>query len=215
MRPPLVIIGLTGSIGMGKTTTAEAFRRLGIPVHNADAVVHKLFARGGAAVGPVGKAFPGVVKDGAIDRSVLGARVLGDDAALRRLEAIVHPLVGREKTKFLMNAALTRHKAVVLDIPLLFETGGNKACDLVVVASAPEFLQTARVIGRPGMTAEKLAAIRANQMSDRQKRRRADFVVPTGAGRAFSLKHVRKIAAEAKSIQATNHARRKLRRIAP
>jgi len=214
VRPPLVIIGLTGSIGMGKTTTAEAFKRFGIPVHDADAAVHRLFAKGGAAVEPVGDAFPGVVKNGAIDRSILSQKVLGDDAALRRLEAIVHPLVGREKTKFLINAALTRRKAVVLDIPLLFETGGDRSCDLVVVASAPEFLQTARVIGRPGMTAQKLAAIRANQMPDRRKRQRADFIVPTGAGRAFSLRLVSKIAKLAKSLKPTNHARRKMRRMA-
>ncbi len=212
MRPPLVIIGLTGSIGMGKTTTAAAFKRLGIPVHDADAAVHKLFARGGAAVQPIEEAFPGVVADGAVDRARLSQKVLGDDAALRRLEAIVHPLVGREKTKFLIRAALTRRKVVVLDIPLLFETGGQKSCDLVVVASAPEFLQTARVIGRPGMTSEKLAAIRANQMPDRLKRRLADFVVPTGLGRAFSLKRVRQIATIAKDMERPKHHARRIRR---
>jgi len=212
VRPPLVIIGLTGSIGMGKTTTAAAFKRLGIPVHDADAAVHKLFARGGAAVQPIEEAFPGVVADGAVDRARLSQKVLGDDAALRRLEAIVHPLVGREKTKFLIRAALTRRKVVVLDIPLLFETGGQKSCDLVVVASAPEFLQTARVIGRPGMTSEKLAAIRANQMPDRLKRRLADFVVPTGLGRAFSLKRVRQIATIAKDMERPKHHARRIRR---
>jgi len=212
VRPPLVIIGLTGSIGMGKTTTAEAFKRLGIPVHDADATVHKLFAKGGAAVRPVEETFPGVVVNGAVDRTLLSQRVLGDDAALKRLEAIVHPLVGREKTKFLIRAALARRKVVVLDIPLLFETGGEKACDLVVVASAPDFLQTARVIGRPGMTMEKLGAIRANQMPDRLKRRLADFVVPTGIGRAFSLKRVREIATIAKSMKRPKRHSRRTRR---
>lgn len=212
MKPPLIVIGLTGSIGMGKTTTAEAFKRFGIPVHDADAAVHKLFSKGGAAVGPVEAAFPGVTRNGAVDRSLLSQKVLGDDQALRRLENIVHPLVGREKTKFLIRAALARCQVVVLDIPLLFETGGDRDCDLVVVASAPHFLQTARVIRRPGMTPEKLASIRSNQMPDRLKRRMADFVVPTGLGRAFSLKRVREIAKIARSMNPKQRERRRLKR---
>ena len=212
MKPPLIVIGLTGSIGMGKTTTAEAFKRFGIPVHDADAAVHKLFSKGGAAVGPVEAAFPGVTRNGAVDRSLLSQKVLGDDQALRRLENIVHPLVGREKTKFLIRAALARRQVVVLDIPLLFETGGDRNCDLVVVASAPHFLQTARVIRRPGMTPEKLASIRSNQMPDRLKRRMADFVVPTGLGRAFSLKRVREIAKIARSMNPKQRERRRLKR---
>lgn len=212
MKPPLIVIGLTGSIGMGKTTTAEAFKRFGIPVHDADAAVHKLFSKGGAAVGPVEAAFPGVTRNGAVDRSLLSQKVLGDNQALRRLENIVHPLVGREKTKFLIRAALARCQVVVLDIPLLFETGGDRDCDLVVVASAPHFLQTARVIRRPGMTPEKLASIRSNQMPDRLKRRMADFVVPTGLGRAFSLKRVREIAKIARSMNPKQRERRRLKR---
>jgi len=212
VKPPLIVIGLTGSIGMGKTTTAEAFKRFGIPVHDADAAVHKLFSKGGAAVGPVEAAFPGVTRNGAVDRSLLSQKVLGDDQALRRLENIVHPLVGREKTKFLIRAALARRQVVVLDIPLLFETGGDRNCDLVVVASAPHFLQTARVIRRPGMTPEKLASIRSNQMPDRLKRRMADFVVPTGLGRAFSLKRVREIAKIARSMNPKQRERRRLKR---
>jgi len=212
VKPPLIVIGLTGSIGMGKTTTAEAFKRFGIPVHDADAAVHKLFSKGGAAVGPVEAAFPGVTRNGAVDRSLLSQKVLGDNQALRRLENIVHPLVGREKTKFLIRAALARCQVVVLDIPLLFETGGDRDCDLVVVASAPHFLQTARVIRRPGMTPEKLASIRSNQMPDRLKRRMADFVVPTGLGRAFSLKRVREIAKIARSMNPKQRERRRLKR---
>ena len=212
MRPPLIVIGLTGSIGMGKTTTAEAFKRFGIPVHDADAAVHKLFSKGGAAVAPVEAAFPGVTRNGAVDRGLLSQKVLGNDQALRQLESIVHPLVGREKTKFLIRAALARRQVVVLDIPLLFETGGDRNCDLVVVASAPRFLQTARVIKRPGMTPEKLASIRSNQMPDRLKRRLADFIVPTGLGRGFSLNRVREIAKIARSMNPKQRERRRLKR---
>lgn len=153
-----------------------------------------------------------MTRNGAVDRSLLSQKVLGDNQALRRLENIVHPLVGREKTKFLIRAALARCQVVVLDIPLLFETGGDRDCDLVVVASAPHFLQTARVIRRPGMTPEKLASIRSNQMPDRLKRRMADFVVPTGLGRAFSLKRVREIAKIARSMNPKQRERRRLKR---
>jgi dephospho-CoA kinase len=169
------------------------FRRMGIPVQDSDAAVHEMFARGGAAVAAVGKAFPGVVKDGAVDRRELGKRVYDDKAALRRLEAIVHPLVGRHRDEFLRRMRARRAPVVVLDIPLLFEAGLDRLCDATVVVSAPRFLQEQRVLGRPGMTAERLARIRTQQMSDADKRRRADYVVETGAGRAHSLRRLREI----------------------
>lgn len=186
----MVILGLTGSIGMGKSTAAAVLRRLGLPVHDADATVHELLARGGAAVAPIGAAFPEAVRDGAVDRQRLGARVFEDPAALARLEAIVHPLVRRRALDFLKTQARRRRPLVVLDIPLLFETGGEALCDAVVVVTAPLRVQAARVLSRPGMTRAKFAAIRAQQMSDAEKRRRADFVVKTGLGRRESLRRL-------------------------
>jgi len=178
----MIILGLTGSIGMGKSTTAAMFAEAGVPVYDADAEVHRLYAPGGAAVAPVEAAFPGVVKDGAVDRAALSARVLGDAAALKRLEAIVHPLVGATRAGFFEAAKAKGADMVVLDIPLLFETGGEKNVDAVVVVSAPAELQRARVLERPGMTAEKLDAILAKQTPDADKRARAHFVVDTGQG---------------------------------
>ncbi|OWJ66272.1 dephospho-CoA kinase [Inquilinus limosus] len=177
------ILGLTGSIGMGKSTAAAMFRRDGIAVHDADAVVHDLMRRGGAAVPAVAKAFPEAVRDGAVDRRALGALVFGRPEALRRLEAILHPLVRRRMRRFLQQAGRRGDDLVVLDIPLLFETGGERFCDAVAVVSAPRLIQRQRVLARPGMTKEKFAAILAAQMPDREKRRRADWVVPTGLGR--------------------------------
>ncbi len=182
------ILGLTGSIGMGKSTAAAMLRRLGVPVHDADATVHALFAKGGAAVAAVDAAFPGAVRDGAVDRGDLGRRVFGDAVALRRLEAIVHPLVRAAERRFLERQRRRRAALVVLDVPLLFETGGAQRCDRVAVVSCPAFLQAQRVLARPGMTAERLAQIRAKQMPDRDKRRRADFVIPTGRGRPPALR---------------------------
>jgi dephospho-CoA kinase len=187
------ILGLTGSIGMGKSTAAAMLRRLGVPVHDADATVHRLLGRGGAAVAAIGAAFPGVVEDGAVNRQELGRRVFGQPAELRRLEAILHPLVRRAETEFLKRQRRRHARLVVLDIPLLFETGGQKRCDKVAVVSCPAFLQAQRVLRRPGMSAARLAAIRAQQMPDHQKRRRADFVLPTGAGRAPVLRGLRRI----------------------
>jgi dephospho-CoA kinase len=189
----MIVVGLTGSIGMGKSTAAKMFRRLGVPVEDSDAAVHALFARGGAAVEPVGEAFPGVVKDGAVDRAALGKLVYGDPAALKTLEAIVHPLVGRARDAFLARMRARRAPIVVLDIPLLFEAGLDRLCDATVVISAPAFLQEARVMARPGMTRERFARIRAQQMSDAEKRRRADFVVSSGIGRAHTLNRLREI----------------------
>ncbi len=187
------ILGLTGSIGMGKSTAAAMLRRLGVPVHDADATVHRLLGRGGAAVAAVDGAFPGVVRDGAVDRQELGRRVFGQPAELRRLEAILHPLVRRAETEFLKRHRRRGTRLVVLDIPLLFETGGERRCDAVAVVSCPAFLQAQRVLRRPGMSAAKLAAIRAQQMPDREKRRRARFVLPSGAGKVPVLRGLKRI----------------------
>lgn len=184
----MIVLGLTGSIGMGKSTAADMFRRLGVPVHDADASVHRLLGPGGAAVPLVEAAFPGTTGKNGIDRRELGRRVFSDEGALHRLEAILHPLVRADERRFCRRMAGLRKKLVVLDIPLLFESGGERRCDAVVVVSAPSFLQRARVLKRPGATEERLAAILAKQMPDREKRRRADFVVPTGLGRGVTLR---------------------------
>ena len=181
------MIGLTGSIGMGKSTTAAMFREAGIPVYDADAAVHDLYDVGGAAVGPVGEAFPGVVVDGRVDRERLRQRVLGQPDELKRLNAVVHPLVGRDRGGFFEAAQAAGADMVVLDIPLLFETGGHASMDAVVVVSAPEEMQRQRVLARPGMSPERLDAILAQQMADAEKRARAHFVVDTGQG----LEHAR------------------------
>jgi dephospho-CoA kinase len=186
-------LGLTGSIGMGKSTAARMFHKLGVPVHDADAAVHALFRKGGAGVGPVGEAFPEAVRDGAVDRAVLGKAVFGDPERLARLEAIVHPLVRRSADRVLRRARARRARLAVFDVPLLFETGAQTRYDAVAVVSAPAFVQAQRVLARPGMTAERLAAIRARQTADAEKRRRADFVLPTGLGRRCTLQGVRRI----------------------
>ncbi|MBK1663218.1 dephospho-CoA kinase [Rhodospirillum rubrum] len=187
-----VIIGLTGSIGMGKSTLARMARRLGVAVHDADATVHALLGRRGAAVAAVLAAFPGVgtLADG-IDRKALGARVFGRPPALARLEAILHPLVRRREAAFLRRCGLGRRKVVILDVPLLFETGGEHRCDRVMVVSAPAFLQSQRVLRRPGMTAALLADIRARQTSEAVKRLNAEAVVPTGLGPRPALRALR------------------------
>jgi len=187
----MLILGLTGSIGMGKSEASRMFRRLGVPVYDADAAVHRIMAPGGSAVAPVDAAFPGVVKDGRIDRQALGQRVLGDQAALKRLEAIIHPRVRQEQVRFLHAAARRRAPVVVLDIPLLFETGGDARVDLALVVSAPPQVQALRVLRRPGMTVERLANTLKHQMPDRLKRRRADVVLPTGQGRRVTFDRIR------------------------
>ncbi|THD57861.1 dephospho-CoA kinase [Phenylobacterium sp.] len=178
----MILVGLTGSIGMGKSTTAAMFRDAGVPVYDADAAVRDLYDTGGAAVGPVGEAFPGVAKGGRVDREALRQAVLGQPDALKRLNAIVHPLVGRDRVGFFAKAEADGADMVVLDIPLLFETGGHANVDAVVVASAPADLQRERVLARPGMTPERLDAILAQQMADAEKRARAHFVVDTSRG---------------------------------
>ena len=184
----VVILGLTGSIGMGKSTTAAMFRDAGVPVFDADAAVHALYR--GVAVAPIEAAFPGVVRDGAVDRELLRQRVLDDAAVLRRLEAIVHPLVQGERAAFLDAARRAGAALVVLDIPLLFETGGEAAVDAVAVVTAPEPVQKARVLARPGMTEARLSAIVMQQLPDAEKRARARFVIDTGAGLAAARAQV-------------------------
>ena len=173
----MLIIGLTGSIGMGKSTIAERFRSLGIPVCDADALVHQLYE--GEAVAPIEAAFPGTVVDGKVDRVKLGKAVLGNPHGLQRLESIVHPLVHAAERDFLRSAFEAGAPMAVLEIPLLFETGGHARVDVTVVVSAPAALHKERVLQRPGMTEEKLAAILSRQLEDAEKRRRADFVVDT------------------------------------
>jgi len=180
----MVIVGLTGSIGMGKSTAAKMLRQMGVPVYDADAAVHALQAPGGAALPPIEAAFPGVVKAGVLDRQALGARVFGNKEALRTLEAIVHPLVAQKQRAFLKRAARRGVPLVVLDIPLLFEGRGERRVDATLVVTAPGFLQHRRVMARPGMTAEKFAGILRQQVPDRTKRRLATMVIPTGLGLA-------------------------------
>ena len=176
----MFILGLTGSLGMGKSTTARFFAEEGVPVHDADAVVHRLYE--GEAAAAIEAAFPGTTAGGKVDRTRLAARVLGDDAALARLEAIVHPLVQDAERRLIAQARSRGEKIAVLDIPLLFESGADRRVDAVVVVSAPPDVQRARVLERPGMTVEKLEAILARQMPDAEKRARADFVVDTSRG---------------------------------
>jgi dephospho-CoA kinase len=173
----MVVVGLTGSIGMGKSTAARFFAELGVPVLDADAVVHKLYE--GEAVPAIEAAFPGTTTDGQVDRAKLGERVIGNAEAMKRLEAVVHPLYREAERRFLAEADAKGAKVAVLDVPLLFETGGDKRVDAVVVVSAPAEIQRARLAGRAGMTREKLDALLARQMPDADKRARADFVVDT------------------------------------
>ncbi len=168
---------------MGKSTAAAMFRRLGVPVFDADTHVHDLMAAGGAALEDIAARFPGVVSDLGVDRRALGDAVFADKTALADLEAILHPRVGAARMKFLKACARRRARHVVLDVPLLFEGGSDASCDVVVVISAPAFLQRQRVLRRPGMTVEKLAGVLARQMPDGDKRRRADVVVTSGLGR--------------------------------
>jgi dephospho-CoA kinase len=189
----MIVLGLTGSIGMGKTTAAAALRRQGVPVHDADREVHRLLAGDAGAIAAVEAAFPGVAAGRGIDRGELGRRVFGDVAALARLEAILHPLVRRSERRFLRRARAAGAGIAVLDIPLLFETGAERRCDLVVVVSAPEFIQATRVLRRPGMTPARLAAIRARQTPEADKRRRADYVIPTGLDRRLGLRMLTRV----------------------
>ncbi len=189
----MIVLGLTGSIGMGKSEVARMFRSLGVPVYDADAAVHALYAKGGAAVEPLGAAFPEAVVDGAVDRERLSKLVVGDDAAIKRLEAIVHPLVGDSRAEFMAKAVAEGAEVVVADIPLLYETGGENRVDCVAVVSAPYEVQRERVLARPGMTAEKFDSIVARQTPDAAKRARADFVIASDTSLAETLRRVREI----------------------
>jgi len=187
----MFILGLTGSLGMGKSATAQMFADEGVPVHDADAAVHRLYA--GEAVPLIEAAFPGTTVGGEVDRSKLAQRVIGDAAAIARLEGIVHPLVHREEQRFLAQAERAGAEVAVLDIPLLYETGGDKRCDAIVVVSASPDLQRTRAFERPGMSEEKFQAILAKQMPDAEKRARADFIVDSGHGFEAARAQVRDI----------------------
>ena len=187
----MFVLGLTGSLGMGKSTTAKFFAEEGVPLHDADAEVHRLYERDATPL--IEAAFPGTTVGGKVDRDKLAQRVLGDPVAIRKLEGIVHPLVRRAEEHFLAEAARKGASIVVLDIPLLFETGADRRCDAVVVVSAPADVQRARVFERPGMTEEKFDAILVKQMPDAEKRKRADFVIDTGGSLDETRNQVRAV----------------------
>jgi len=194
----MIVLGLTGSIGMGKSTVENFFAESGVPVYDADAVVHRLYA--GDAAPLIEAAFAGTTTSGTVDRDRLAERVLADPAALKRLEAIVHPLVRREEERFIATAEAAGAPVAVINIPLLFETGGETRCDAVVVVSAPAETQRARVMGRPGMTEEKFDSLLAKQMPDAEKRRRADFVVDTSQDFDSTRAQVRAILLKAANL---------------
>lgn len=208
----MLLVGLTGSIGMGKSETAKMFAALGVPVYDADAAVHALYDVGGLAVGPIGAAFPGVVVDGKVDRPKLAAVTLNDTSAIKRLESIIHPLVGAAQLVFLDEAEAKGASVVVLDIPLLFETGGETRVDAVVVVSAPADVQRTRVLARPGMTPEKFEAIFKRQTADAVKRARAHYVIDTHLGLDHARERVAYILDELKRRPATVWAQRKAAR---
>jgi dephospho-CoA kinase len=191
----MIVVGLTGSIGMGKSTTATMFAAEGAPVYDADAEVAKLYAQGGAAVAPLEAAFPGVTKDGAVDRGALRERVLGNPEALQRLESIVHPLVGQNRKGFFAEAKAAGADIVVLDVPLLFESGGVAGVDAIVVVTAPPDVQRERVLAREAMSPDQLDAVLARQMHDAEKRARAHFVIDTSRGLEAARDQVRQVIA--------------------
>jgi dephospho-CoA kinase len=191
----MIVLGLTGSIGMGKSTTATLFAEAGVPVYDADAAVHRLYE--GEAVAAIEAAFPGTTANGKVDRNSLSSRVVRDAAAMRRLEEIVHPMLGASRRKFLNDAEQSGAPVAVVDVPLLFETGGEKRVDAVVVVTTTAELQRERILARPNMTEEKLQAILARQMPDAEKRKRAHFVVDTSHGLDPVRARIRDILAEA------------------
>ncbi|WP_040490145.1 dephospho-CoA kinase [Fulvimarina pelagi] len=194
----MIVLGLTGSIGMGKSTTAAMFAAEGVPVYSADAAVHRLYA--GRAVPLIEEAFPGTVVDGSVDRQKLGEAVVGNREAMKRLEAIIHPLVREEETAFLEREREKGAAVAVLDIPLLFETGGDMRCDKVVVVTAPHDIQRSRVLARPGMSDAKFKNILAAQMPDADKRERADFLIDTSKGMDAARFQVREVIAGLKAF---------------
>lgn len=201
------LCGLTGSIGMGKSTVSAFFKQQGVPVLCADEVVHKLYSAGGAAVAPVGAAFPSAVVDGAIDRAALSKCVVGNEAAMKQLEGIVHPLVEQERKQFIAEHAAAGSPLLLFDIPLLFETQAQQGLDAVAVVSAPAEQQRQRVMARPGMTADKLEAILARQVPDAEKRRLADFVLDTGCSMQETEQQVLQLIAALQGRQGTAAAR--------
>ncbi len=203
----MIVVGLTGSIGMGKSTVARYCRQMGIPVEHADAVVHALMAPGGKAFFQVAEAFPEVMRNGVIDRGRLGTLVFADTEALRRLESIVHPLVAAERERFLKRVRARRCRIAVLDIPLLFEKGLESVVETIISVSAPEFVQRARVLSRPGMSMEKFRRILAAQMPDAEKRRRSDYVIRSGGSKSATLRQLRRIMDEIGSQ--SGHPRRR------
>lgn len=192
------VVGLTGSIGMGKSETARMFSAMGVPVFDADGAVHRLQSKNGPAIPEIEKAFPGVVADGVLNRDKLGKIVFGDAVAKARLEAIIHPMVADARQRFFQQAALGGHSFVVVDVPLLFETGGNRACDKVVVVTAPAAIQRERVLARPGMTEEKFTDILMLQTPDADKRAGADYIIETDKGLDYARDQVTKIVADLK-----------------
>ncbi|MCK9993572.1 MAG: dephospho-CoA kinase [Alphaproteobacteria bacterium] len=205
----MVIVGLTGSIGMGKSETAKMFRRLGIAVYDADAAVHGIYAPGGSAVAPIEEAFPGVTGPNGVDRDALAKRVLNDPAALKKLESIVHPLVGLEQQKFLAQAAAEKAEMIVIDVPLLYETGGQKRVDCVVLVSAPYELQRERVLERPGMSEEKFQSILAKQVPDAHKREQADYIIDSSKGLEAAMAQVEALIPLLRKVPARAWAQRK------
>ena len=204
----MLLIGLTGSIGMGKSQTARLFEEQGVPVYDADATVHALYAKGGDAVEPVGELFPDVIVDGAIDRARLSAHVINDAAALKKLEAVVHPLAGRAQIDFLRQHLARGTAMVALDIPLLLETGAQDRVDAVVLVSAPFAIQKQRVLARPNMSEEKFNAIIAKQMPDAEKRAHADFIVDSSISVDDARRQVRDILTALAGRQGTALERR-------
>ncbi len=202
----MLIIGLTGGIGMGKSTAAKILAGFGLPIHNADQAVHMLLQKNGKAVKPIAKIFPEAFSHGAIDRSMLGKMVFGKPAKLKKLENILHPLVRKAEQNFLKQAKRDQAPAVVLEIPLLFETGAEKRCDLTVCVTAPNAIQKARVLMRKDMNTAKMKAILARQMPDAEKRRRADFVVKTGVSVADTKRQLRSILDHLVRLGSTHHA---------
>ena len=192
----MLLLGLTGSIGMGKSTVGEMFRKLGIPVYDADAEIHKLYAKGGAGVEPIRAAFPEAVVDGAVDRARLSKIVVGNEAEIQRLEKVIHPLLAEGRAEFFAKAEAEGHSLVVLDIPLIFETNGEGRVHKIAVVSAPSDVQRARVLARPGMSEDKFEAILARQVDDAEKRRRADFVIDTHCSYEETFEQVKKLVEE-------------------
>lgn len=200
----MIVIGLTGSIGMGKSTTARLFEEAGARVWDADRAVHRLYSPGGAAVAPIQDAFPDAIQDGAVDRNSLGRLIAADPSVLKTLESLVHPLVARDRLDTMAHAKADGVRFMVLDIPLLFETGGETAADVVVVVSAPPEVQRKRVLARPGMTEDKFEAIVARQLPDAEKRRRADYIVDTSQGEEAARRQVHEILADLAMPDAEN-----------